>query len=138
MAPPILKLDDIALTFGGTPADYAAFVLERQPTDPVPTGHRLTAERAAIELAVCAATGADPATLQMTARGSRNDARLLAILLLTELRAATTEQLVEWYGFSSTSSVRNAARRARVLEADDPAFARLRRRVEEILRRQAA
>ena len=136
--PTWLQTSTVLGTFGGTSADYAAFVLERQPTDPGPTGPRLVATHADIELAACSATGADPSALQTTARGSRNDARLLAILLLTELRAATTEQLAERYGFSNTSSVRNAARRARVLEVDDPDFARARRRAEEIIRRRAA
>jgi putative transposase len=114
--------------------DYRGFVLDRQSTDPVLGRRRPTPTRVAVELAVCSTIGADRAELNATARGVRNNAKLLAILLLTEMRIATTEELVEWYGFTSTSSVRNAARRARVLEADDPTFARTRRRAEALLR----
>ena len=136
--PPWLQTATVLGLVGGSAADYGAFVMDRQPTDPAPSHRRLAPTRADVELAVCSTAGADRAALHTTARGVRNDARLLTILLLTELRCATTEQLVEWYGFTSTSSVRNAARRARVLEADDPVFARLRQRAEDLLWQRAA
>jgi REP element-mobilizing transposase RayT len=117
-------------------AAYRAYVMDRQPTDPTPSGQLLRPTRSEVEHAVCSAAGTDPRALHRTVRGERNDARLLTILLLTELRVATTEHIVECYGFTNPSSVRNAARRARVLEADDPSFARLRRRVEELLLRR--
>jgi REP element-mobilizing transposase RayT len=135
-APPWLQTSTVLDLFGGSTADHRAYVMDRQPTDPTPSGQLLRPTRSEVEHAVCSAAGTDPRALHRTVRGERNDARLLTILLLTELRVATTEHIVECYGFTNPSSVRNAARRARVLEADDPSFARLRRRVEELLLRR--
>lgn len=137
-APPWLVTSAVFSVFGGSSVCYRAFVLDPQPTDPAPTSRRVAPTRADVEVAVCSTIGTDLSALHTTVRGMRNDARLLTILLLTELRSASAEDLVEWYGFTSTSSVRNAARRARVLEADDPAFARLRQRAEDVLRQRAA
>jgi putative transposase len=129
--------ETILSLFGGTRASYRDHVLQPQPSDKPLRPHLLQASPDEIEWAAATAAGMAPAELRRTRRGVLNRPRLLAIWMTTQARVVTTEELAARYGLKGQSSVRNAARRARVLLADDPDFARLRDRAEALLRQAA-
>ena len=78
--------------------------------------------------AVAAAARVHPDSLLVSRRGAPNAPRLVAIALLVEQRQFATAEIAGAFGLATTGAVRNAARRARVLEASDPGVAALRRR----------
>jgi hypothetical protein len=131
------KCETILSLFGGSRERYGDFVSQPHPSDKALQPAMLNATPDEIAWAVTAAAGVEPADLNRTRRGVLNQPRLLAIWMTTQARVATTEELAVRYGFSSPSSVRNTARRARVLLADDAEFARLRDRAEALLRQAA-
>ena len=73
--------------------------------------------------------GAEPHELTQSRRGVENRPRLLAAQLMMELRSAPSERIAPMLGFDSASSLRNAARSARMLAASDTTFEQLRSRV---------
>jgi REP element-mobilizing transposase RayT len=123
--------------FGQTRSGYRDYVLQPQPSDKPLRPEPLHASPDEIERAAATAAGITPDELKRTQRGVLNRPRLLAIWMTTQARVVTTEELAARYGLKSPSGVRNAARRARVLLADDAEFARLRDRAEALLRRAA-
>jgi REP element-mobilizing transposase RayT len=115
--------------FGGDAARYRSFVSTPQPSDPRvrawDPGDALPLAIAAVEATVADVAGLTVDELHRSQRGVRNDARLVAVLLLTEDRIATAPEVAVWFGLESASSARAAARRARVLRSAEPAFRRL-------------
>jgi len=119
---------------GSSPSEveaYRRFVETPLASDT--TGHAGVAESLArypeIILSVIAELcGIESHELTIGRRGAENRPRLLAAQLMVELRSAPSEHVAPILGFDSASSLRNAARRARILAASDPAFDQLRSR----------
>ena len=124
--PTWVRCDTVMALYDFTRDSYRMFVETPQPSDtgpglafvPVPP----CCEE--IELAVCRLAGVEVASLHTSKRGFPNPPRLLAMLMITESRAATTRELAKRFRITSQSGVRNATRRARVLLSQDPEFAR--------------
>jgi REP element-mobilizing transposase RayT len=127
--PPNWLVTDESLVLAAMdPLEYRSFVETPLPSDTTPArgvdARRNTARE--VITAVAAAAGVDPDQLLISRRGSQNAPRLLAISLLVEQRQLGVDEIARHFGLASPSAVRNAARRARVLEAADPGFAALR------------
>jgi hypothetical protein len=119
---------------------YRAFVETSQPADKTPESvlvPRIPARCDEIETAVSSAAGVGVSSLHVIKRAIPNHPRLLAMLMMTQSRAATTKELADRFGLANQTSVRSATRRARVLLASDPAFARLHKRATTNLDRAA-
>ena len=135
--PDWLHCDEVLTVFGRSREAYEDFVTRPLASDRTLAPSTLRTTAAEVEWAVAATAGVDPVDLKRTRRGVLNRPRLLAIWMTTSLRLETSEAMAARYGFSSPSGVRNAARRARVLLADDAEMGRLRDRVERLLRSAA-
>jgi REP element-mobilizing transposase RayT len=90
-----------------------------------------------IDGAVAAAAGVDSMSLRSPVRGSQNVARLVAISLCVEFRAATVGELALHYGMANQASVRVVARRGRVLQQSDETVRSLRHRAVAAISRAA-
>ncbi len=86
----------------------------------------------AIQSAVSAAYGIDPAELQTSKRGMSNDARSVAVYLARRLSGRTLTAIGEAFGLEHYSSVSSVVSRMKQRIADD---GRLRRKVAAIERR---
>lgn len=135
--PDWVHCETVLSLFGQPREGYRDYVLQPQPSDKPLRPKSLNATPGEIEWAVATAAGVELIELKRTRRGVLNRPRLLAVWMTTQARVVTTDELAARYGFKSASSVRNAARRARVLLADDAEFARLRDRAEALLQRAA-
>lgn len=121
----------LRLGFGGDLDAYHRFVDATivdhpytPPTVPAETTPRpFTAT--AVEFALGVRSAPERALLAIGGRGVRNDHRLACVLLCAELAGCDLAEIQRRYGFASPSTLRSALSRARTLEADDPAFARL-------------
>jgi putative transposase len=129
--------ETVLSSFGQSRQAYRDFVLQPQPSDKPLRAKTLRASPEEIEWAVATAAGVAPIELKRTRRGVQNQPRLLAIWMTAQARIVTTDELATRYGLSGPNGVRNSARRARVLLADDAGFARLRDRAETLLRSAA-
>jgi REP element-mobilizing transposase RayT len=118
---------DVLTECAGMDADaLRAFVERDLPSDRTSGRHQRTPVPLARLIEVLGnTTGIASADIVRAAPGTAWVRQLLAMLAV-ELRAATTKELAELLGLSSDASVRVLARRGRVRDADDPAFARYR------------
>lgn len=134
-SPTWLCTSTLLARFGEDPDAYRAFVESPQPSDAeVGEGERVgTVRLDDVERAVARSADVDVARLRESRRSVVNQPRLAAILLMTERRLATTAEIADRYGMTSPTSVRAAARRARVLRSADPAFATLWQRANDAL-----
>jgi REP element-mobilizing transposase RayT len=121
--------------FEGEGSRYLEFVQRPNPSDALPHPATPTAPPSCldVELAVAEAAKSPVDTLYRYRPRVPNEPREMAIALLTELRAATTEELRIRYGFRTQSGVRNAARRARAAFRRDERASRLRARTLDLL-----
>jgi len=114
--------------FGSHPA-YVAFVERPMPHDKFALvgKHRtmdLDQSTVADELTglceiITDVTGADLETIRSSARGRRNNARLVATLLASELFPADTDAICKTLGYRSTGTFRSALNRARRFYEED-------------------
>ncbi|MBV1894455.1 MAG: transposase [Ilumatobacteraceae bacterium] len=134
--PQWLHRDTIGSVCGFSDTAYRAFVESPQPADTTAAAGLAPAFPPSsddIERAICNAAGVGLDSLHLVKRAVPNHPRLLAMLMMTESRAASTEELADRFGLSSASSVRGAARRARILMVSEPTFASLHQRATEHL-----
>lgn len=124
--PEWLATDVLTECAGMDPEALRAFVERDLPSDRT-TGHRRWAPVSLARLVevLGETTHIAPADIVRAAPGTAWVRQLLAMLAV-ELRAASTQEIAELLGLSSDASVRVLARRGRVRDADDPAFARYR------------
>jgi putative transposase len=135
-----LHRESILGLYNFTEDTYREFVETAQPSDTTPESvlvPRIPPRCDEIELAVSRAAGIEVTSLHVIKRAVPNHARLLAMLMMTESRSATTKELADRFGLANQTSVRSATRRARVLLASDPAFAQLHKRATTNLDRAA-
>ncbi len=126
--PPSWLHTDTVLEMLNGPAGYRSFVEADRPED-------TTSAREDVILAVMELTDATHAELFSTRRHHRNDARLLLVLGLVELAGMKPGSLVGSFGFTTASTVRSAARRARDCRQADSTFAETWQRLRSILNR---
>ncbi len=125
-APPWLVRDHLLAEYGRDPDRLRCHVVTDQPGDQFRAGVARTPPAPdRIDATVMQLCSIGPIDLLGRGRGRPNPGRLLAILLCTELRVGAAPELARRYGLAGPSSVRNLARRGRVLDASDDAFRRL-------------
>ena len=111
---------------------HLEFVRRTHPSDTQYAGQRpplRTLDVDELDSVVCAVSVVEPVELCCGRRGVRNDARVVAVTLATELRLANASVLAARYGFGSAQSLRNAASKGRTLRTRDASFAHLHERV---------
>lgn len=131
--PDWLSTSRLLQPFGGDADGFREFVVTDLATDHTTDGAvpRSTPACADVDEAVGLVLGLDAAELRCSVPGSLSVGRLLAVGLCVELRTSTTAELALHYGLTAPASVRTIARRTRIRQTADPAFAELRRRVLE-------
>ena len=132
--PKWIHCDTVFAIHNFTLDSYQTFVESPQPTDKEFGFEPLPLRCEDIETEISRVAGVDVASLHTSKRAVPNQPRLLAMLLISEARAATSSDLAQRYGIASQSGVRSATRRARVLLSHDPQFARLHMLVKATLR----
>ena len=129
--PDWLTTDVLAAEFDG-PNAYLDFVGRTLPSDSQYFGHRpplLQVNLDDLERAIVRATAIVPASLRTSRRGVRNDPRILAVTLASELRLGSSADLAARFGYASEAAVRNVAATGRAMIHREPEVAGLRRRV---------
>jgi len=135
--PDWLSTSPLLQPFDGDVDRFREFVVTDLPSDgnsgsAVP---RSTPTCGDVDEAVALVLGFDVAELRRPVPGSLSVGRLLAVGLCVELRTSRTADLAVHYGLTASASVRTIARRYRIRQTADPAFAELRRRVLESMGR---
>lgn len=125
--PDWLTTERLSAPFGSNPAHYRAFIEQELPSDGLRQGTLRRLSIADVIAGVARTTGLDESTIRRAGRGVANPARLVAISLAVEVRAASVADLADYFGLASASSVRGLARRGRVLTASDDSIATLHR-----------
>lgn len=82
-----------------------------------------------LEALVAEQCGVSLESMRTSSPGRLNEPRLLAITLAVERRMCSTSALAHLYGFADRAAVRATARRGRVRQSTDGAFAELRQHV---------
>lgn len=122
----------LGTSFGGDRRSFRSFVeSSAAPFDTVDLASDwrpstdLLCRPADIELALGVASPAERDLLTRGGRGVRNDQRLAAVLLCSELTALPDREIASRYGFATASGVRTTIGRARERERTDECFARM-------------
>lgn len=115
-SPSWLSTERLLGEFTGTADEYRRFVERPLRSDVQKLGPRPSLVELSIgdvERAIVEALRVDQSTLFTSSQGVRNDARLLAVTIAAELRAASTSELAHRYGFGDDQQVRATASRGR-------------------------
>jgi REP element-mobilizing transposase RayT len=133
--PEWLTTDVLAADFD-SPDRYLEFVCRTLPSDSQYFGHRPPLVRVDLddlERAIVQATGIAPGALRASRRGVRNEPRIVAVTLASELRLGSSADLAARFGYASEAAVRNVAATGRAMIHREPEVAGLRRRVLDCL-----
>lgn len=115
----------------GAPAKQLEYVLRPQSSDVLAVNAPPLVPVSCVEVeeAVAVVAGVDQESLRVPTPRRPNEPRTLALTIAVEARAADHDALARRYGLSGPQAVRRIARHGRVLVAESPRFADLRRRI---------